>query len=113
MNGPATIQTASKTAILVTNSALGPILCPFFGKCDGVLLIDETGAAGEFHPHDRSDAKSLCKLILTLKPSTLICGFIGAKEKQRLWKTGIDVRLGSCSLSINELFATCHNLPRA
>jgi hypothetical protein len=100
-------------AMLVINSRSGPVLCPFFSKCDGVLLVDQTGKPTEFHRCDRSDAKSLCDLILALNPDTVVCGFIGEAEKQRLRRAGIDVRLGSCSRSIDELFAGFYALPPA
>jgi hypothetical protein len=77
------------------------------------LLIDLTDRSTRFHRHDRSDAKSLCDLILALNPRDLVCGFIGKTEKQRLHSAGIDVRLGSCSCSIDELIAGFHNLPLA
>jgi hypothetical protein len=113
MTASANIRAAPTTAMLVINSGPGPVFCPFFGKCDGVLLIDRTGKSTEFHHHDRSDAKSLCDLILGLKPGALVCGFIAETEKQRLRGAGIDVRLGSCSSSIDELLAGFHSLPRA
>jgi hypothetical protein len=75
--------------------------------------MDQTGKSMEFHHHDRSDAKSLCDLILALNPEALVCGFIGEPEKQRLSAAGIEVRLGCCSCSIDELFAGFHCLPRA
>ncbi len=114
MTASADVQTAPMTAMLVLNSRSGrPVLCPFFAKCDGVLLIDKAGKSTEFLEHNRSDAKSLCDLILTLRPRKLICGFIGEAEKGRLRRAGIDVRLGSCSYSIDELIAEVHNLPPA
>jgi len=107
------IQTAAATAILVIGSRSGLVLCPFFGKCDGVLLIEQEGKSTEFHDRDRSGAKSLCDLILELKPGGLVCGFICETEKRRLCDAGVDVRLGSCSCSIDELFVRFHDLPRA
>jgi hypothetical protein len=113
-NMPGDIRTpAASTAMLVMNSSSGPLPCPFFAKCDGVLLIHEPNKSTEFHRHTRANAKSLCDLILALNPCTLICGFIGEAEKQRLRRAGIDVRLGSCSYSIDELLAGRHNLPQA
>ena len=105
--------TGQTTAMLVINSRSGPVLCPFFSKCDGVLLIDQAGKPTGFHHCDRSDAKSLCDLILALNPDALVCGFIAEAEKLRLELAGIDVRLGSCSCSIDELFAGFRDLPRA
>ncbi len=107
------IRAGRTTAMLVINSRSGPVLCPFFSKCDGVLLIDRTGKPTGFHHCDCSDAKSLCDLILSLDPDALVCGFIAEAERERLEHAGIDVRLGSCSCSIDELFAGFHNLPRA
>jgi hypothetical protein len=104
---------AATTAMLVINSRLGPVLCPFFAKCDGVLLIDPTNGSAEFHRHNRSDAKSLCDLILALNPRALVCGFIGEAEKQRLHNAGIDIRLGSCNCTVDELVAGFHDLPAA
>lgn len=107
------IQTAAATAILVIGSRSGLVLCPFFDKCDGVLLIEREGNSAKFHDRDHSGAKSLCDLILELKPGGLVCGFIGEAEKQRLCDAGVDVRLGSCSCSIDELFVGFYDLPRA
>ena len=107
---PAVVPTI---AVPVINSLYGPMLCPFFQKCDGVLLIDGAAKSTEFHQRDRSGAKSLCDLILELKPRALVCSFVGETEKQELRNAGIDVRLGSCSCSIEELLAGFHDLPRA
>jgi len=107
---PAVVSTI---AVPVINSLSGPILCPFFQKCDGVLLIDGAGNSTEFHQRDRSGVKPLCDLIVELKPGALVCSFVGETEKQKLRNAGIDVRLGSCSCSIEELLAGFHNLPRA
>lgn len=98
---------------MVLNAGSTPLLCPFFGKCDGVLLINSADGSEEFHPRDRSGAKLLCELILELKPKQLICGFIGEPEKQKLHAAGIDVRLGSCSCPVDELVASFSNLPKA
>ncbi len=113
MTASAAVQTAPVTAMLVINARSGPVLCPFFAKCDGVLLIDEADKSTEFHHHSRSDANSLCDLILALHPRALVCGFIGETEKQKLRSAGIDVRLGSCRCSVDELVAGFHNLPQA
>jgi hypothetical protein len=101
------------TAILVMNARSGPMLCPFFQKCDGVLLIDGAEKSAEFHERDRSGVKPLCDLIVELKPGALVCSFIGEAEKQKLRQAGIDVRLGSCSCSIEELLAEFDRLPQA
>jgi hypothetical protein len=104
---------ADRTAVMVMNAGSTPVLCPFFGKCDGILLINSAVGSKEFHPRDRSGTKPLCKLVLELKPHQLICGFIDESEKEKLRAAGIDVRLGSCSCPIDELVSGFHSLPRA
>lgn len=95
------------------NSGSTSLLCPFFAKCGGVLLLDATDGSKEFHPRDRSGAKSMCDLLLELKPGQIICGFIGEPEKQRLRAAGIDVRVGSCICPVDELVASFAALPQA
>ncbi len=102
-----------RTGVLVVDFGTAPMLCPFFGKCDGVLLIDAADGSKEFYQHDRADAKSINELILELKPQQLVCGFIGKHEKQTLRAAGIDVRLGSCTCSVEELVASFCSLPKA
>jgi hypothetical protein len=95
------------------NSGSVSLLCPFFGKCDGVLLIDAADDSRDFYPGDRAGAKSMCDLILEIKPAQCICGFIDEPEKEKLRAAGIDVRLGSCNCSVNELVASFSSLPKA
>jgi predicted Fe-Mo cluster-binding NifX family protein len=102
-----------RTALLVMNSGSTSLLCPFFSKCDGVLLMNASDGSRQFHPQDHSGAKSTCDLLLDLKPAQVICGFIGEPEKQKLRAAGIDVRVGSCSCPIDELVASFSKLPKA
>lgn len=92
-------------------SSARPTLCPFFGKCNGLLVIGADGGTREFHPYDRND--SLCDLILAVKPHRLVCGFITPAEKIRLTEADIDVRLGSCAASIEDLVSGFCDLPEA
>ena len=104
---------AASTAVLVMKSGPISLLSPFFRNCDGVLLINSANGSKEFHPRDQSGAKSLCELILELKPRRLICRFIDEPEKQKLRAVGIDVRIGSCSCPLDELVASSSALPKA
>ncbi len=104
---------AVKTAVLVIKPGSESLLCPFFDKCDGVLVFNAVDGSKEFHPYDRSSAKPAYKLILKLQPRHLICGFIGGPEREMLVAAGIDVRLGSCSCSVDELVSSFSALPKA
>jgi hypothetical protein len=106
-------ETGVGTAVLVMNLDSLPILCPFFTKCDGVLLFGSVGGPKEFHPRDRTGTKLASDLILELKPRRLICGFIDEPEKEKLRAAGIDVRLGSCNCSVDDLVSSFPSLPRA
>ena len=45
MTALSNVRAATRTtAMLVISSRSGPVLCPFFSKCDGVLLLDQTGS---------------------------------------------------------------------
>jgi predicted Fe-Mo cluster-binding NifX family protein len=109
----ATMFSPARTAVVVMNTGSKSVLCPFFNKCDGVLLINAAGDSKDFHLHDCYGEKSLCELIIDLKPERVICGFIDQPEKQCLRAAGFDVRLGSCSCSIDELVASYSSLPKA
>lgn len=105
--------TAGRTAVLVINSGSESLLCPFFGKCDGILLINAADGSKEFHPRDRAGTKPFCDVILELKPRQLICGFIDEPENEKLRAAGIDVRLGSCNCPVDELVSSFSSLPKA
>jgi hypothetical protein len=108
-----TAAAAGRTAVLVMNSGSTPLLCPFFSKCDGVLLHETADGSNTFHPRDQSGAKSMCELILELKPRQLICGFIIEPDIEKLRSAGIDVRLGSCNCPVDELVTSFSTLPEA
>jgi hypothetical protein len=101
------------TAVLVSMVSSEPMLCPFFGKCDGVLLINTNDGPAKLYKGTESTAESLCDLILELRPRRLVCGFIREPEKARLRAAGIDVRLGSCTCAIEELVSCFCDLPEA
>lgn len=108
-----TLRALSRTAVTVMNGGSKPVLCPFFGKCDGLLLFDGQSEPRKFLPNMHRTAEAVSQLILIAKPDRLICGFIGEPEKQKLRKACIDVRLGSLTYTVDELVACFCDLPPA
>ena len=104
---------AARVAITVLKSGASSVLCPFFGKCDGVLVVDPDVAVTEFYANPTRTAVAICDLIIAARPSRLICGFIGEAEKRKLRAAGIDVRLGSCVCAVEDLVASFHDLAAA
>ena len=103
----------ARIAVVVMNTDSNSVLCPFFNKCDGIVLINAAEGSRDFHLHDCYGEKSMCELILDLKPERVICGFIDQPEKECLYASAIDVRLGSCACSIDELVSSYSSLPKA
>ncbi|SHK21780.1 Predicted Fe-Mo cluster-binding protein, NifX family [Roseomonas rosea] len=101
---------ASRIAITVMKSEASPALCPFFGKCDGIWIVDTSTGVTEFRANPQRTPAALCDLILSANPGRLICSFIGDVEKRRLCSAGVDVRLGSCVNAIEELVASFQQL---
>ena len=102
-----------RTAITVMNSSVEPVLCPFFGKCDGILILDGAGGIREYHPNENRTPSALCDLIVSTRPDRLVCGYVSGAERQRLRNAGIDVRLGTCAATVQELSAGFFDLPEA
>ncbi len=100
-------------AVTVMDPGSGPVPCAFFGKCDGIIVLDTATGAREFHRNPPRTPQSLCDLILATGVDGLVCGFIGEPEIRRLRAAGIDVRLGSGRYSVDELVACFGNLPEA
>lgn len=106
-------EQALRIAIVVMDSDEGPVLCPFFGKCDGFLVLNPIAPTPEFHCNKQRTADDLCERLVTSGANAVVCGFIGEAERRKLLAAGIDVRLGSCTCSIDELVADFANLPPA
>jgi hypothetical protein len=87
------------------HSGVEPVLCPFFGKCEGILILDAESGSKEFRRNEgRRTPECVCDLILAAKPHRLVCGYIGGAERRRLEAAGIDVRLDSCACPIDKLW---------
>jgi hypothetical protein len=94
-------QEAARTGVMVAMRAEGPILCPFFARCDGVVVFSADGAIETFPAGPASGERSICDVITESGIERLVCGFI------------VDVRLGSCREAIAALAARFDTLPSA
>lgn len=88
-------------------------LSPFFGYCDGILLISQDDGSQSYHRNKTRTAKFVCQRILSLQPDAVICGHIPQEETAKLRAQGIEVRLGSCAMAIPELINCFNQLPVA
>lgn len=95
-----------RTALLVMNAGQTTTLCPFFGKCDGLLLIDPDTGSREFHANTEHTAETMCDVIIKTGVHRLVLGFVPGPAARRLRAAGIDMRLGSCNCAVDNL-ATC------
>lgn len=102
-----------RVALLVLNGSDASVLSPFFGKCDGVLVVSPGTNSREFHPSPRHVPDAVCDLILETGVQRLILGFIGKPAAEKLRANGLDIRLGSCVSSVDSLAANFANLPKA
>ena len=102
-----------RIAVTVMDVGSGPAPCPFFGKCDGVVIIDTDSGARRFHQNPLRTPAALCDIVLTSRADGLVCGFIAAPELTRLRVAGIDVRVGTGRSSIEELALRFRELPEA
>lgn len=107
------LHAATHIAVTVMDPGSGPVPCAFFGKCDGIVVLDTATGAREFHRNPPRTPQSLCDLILATGVDGLVCGFIGEPEIRRLRAAGIDVRLGSGRCSVDGLVACFRDLPQA
>ncbi len=100
-----------RTALLVMKSDGEATLCPFFGKCDGLLLIDPDTDSQEFHANRDHTAETMCDVVLRSGVHRLVLGFIPGPMARKLRAAGVDVRLGSCVCAVEDLAACFDVLP--
>jgi hypothetical protein len=97
--------------VMVVNGEMA--LCPFFAKCDGLLIVDRDNGKCEFLPKTRPTSEAMCNLILETDADRLILGFIPGPAARKLQAAGLDIRLGSCACPVEELAACFDHLPTA
>jgi predicted Fe-Mo cluster-binding NifX family protein len=100
-----------RVALVVMRAGADTALCPFFGKCYGLLIIDPGTGAHEFQPNMERTAEAMCDQILGSGVTRLILGFIGGPAAGKLRAAGVDIRLGSCACAVDDLAARFDDLP--
>ena len=98
-------------ALLVMSARTETALCPFFGKCDGLLVIDPETGARVFQANTGHTAEAMCDMILKSGVNRLILGFIAGPAARKLHAAGVDIRLGSCACAVDDLAARFDDLP--
>ena len=98
-----------RTALLVMRSNGDTALCPFFGKCDGLLIVDPDSGLREFHANTEHTAETMCDVILEADVHRLVLGFIAGPAARKLRAAGVDIRLGSCACTVENL-ALCFDV---
>jgi hypothetical protein len=88
-------------------------LCPFFTKCDGILVVDPDSGRHEFFGKTQRTAEAMCQLILDTGVRRLVLGFVPGSAARRLIAAGVDIRLGSSACTVEDLAAGFDRLPAA
>jgi len=102
-----------RTALTIRNSPSGPVLSPFFAKCQFVLFVEPDGAAQEWIRNFEGRSDVLAAWILGGDVRRVICGFIDRAAAAALIRAGLDVRIGPCDLPVIQLLSLFESLPRA
>ena len=99
--------------VLVARKQRKAILSPFFAKCDGLLIIDPDAPARELRVNTGRTSAFVCDLILASSVTKLVCGFIPEPDRDRLSGRGVEIRIGTCTRSVEALIREFDALPVA
>lgn len=100
-------------ALIVRSGAPKARLSPFFAKASGVMLVEPDSDDTRYIANDDGTSEGMCREILGHRVQRVVVGYIDAPAAHRLTKAGLDVRLGPCSLPVEDLIARFDELPRA
>src|SRR3546814_11014075 len=104
-------QEAVRTGIMVAMRLEGPILCPFFACCDGVVVFSADGAIETFPAGQAYGARAIYDVIDECGVERLICGFIAVPCRYLLRSPRLDISLGPCPAAIATPAAPSHTPP--
>jgi predicted Fe-Mo cluster-binding NifX family protein len=86
-----------KVALTVHHNRLDAPLSPFFGKAQGLVILDPALPERTYLPNAGWSADWVCVTLLAHGVRHLICAYIDGRSMRRLERAGIDVRLAPCS----------------
>lgn len=86
-----------KVAFVVHPARLDAPLSPFFGKAQGLVILDPALPERTYLPNEGWNADWVCVTLLANGVRQLICSYIDGRSMRRLDWAGIDVRLAPCS----------------
>jgi len=95
-----------RTALTVRNTPVGPMLSPFFAKCQFVLFVDSVVNAAEWIRNYEGRAALIAAWIREGAVEHAICGHIDPATAAALAAAGIDVRVGPCTVPVEHLIAS-------
>lgn len=112
MSAPTPVLCPSpRTALLIMSVNGETLLCPFFGKCDGLMVIDPASGRREVHVNTGRTPEAMYDLILKVGVHRLVLGFIAGPAARKLQTAGVDIRLGSCMCAVEDLAVRFEDLP--
>lgn len=87
----------ARVALTVHSDHPDAPLSPFFGKAQGLVILDPTVPERAFLPNVGWSADWVCEALFASGVRRLICSYIDDRSMRRLDRAGIDVRLAPCS----------------
>jgi hypothetical protein len=104
-------ERSHRAALLVMRTGGGAVLCPFFGKCDGLVIFDPAKDLHEFCANIKGTPEAICDLVLKTGVQRLVLGLIPGSAVRKLREAGVDIRLGSCACAVEDLATRFNELP--
>ena len=102
-----------RIALTVATNSPDTVLSPFFRFAPWLMVTDQAGTGPKFLRNEDQTDDALVDLICGQSPDILISGFISVSAAKRLADTGIEIRIGPCSVPGRTLMSEVDRLPTA
>ncbi len=86
-----------RIALTVHHARPDAHLSPFFGKAQGLVVLDPALSERIYLPNAGWSADWVCATLLASGVRRLICSYVDGRSMRRLGRAGIDVRIAPCS----------------